>query len=154
MTNKPVSPYVEALGLEPHVEGGWHRELWKSSVQISPELLGEAYSGPRPAASSIYFLLHPDEFSEWHQVLSDELWLWHAGSPLSLRLGGDGDQPGEVTELVLGLDTAAGQQPQALVPAKVWQSAYPLGDEPVLVSCIVAPGFHYDDFRLIGKPKA
>ncbi|MNJ05364.1 hypothetical protein D3C73_1666340 [compost metagenome] len=52
---------------------------------------------------------------------------------------------------MLGLDIAAGQQPQALVPAGVWQAARPLGDEPVLVSCVVAPGFHYDDFRLIDK---
>jgi len=35
-----------------------------------------------------------------------------------------------------------------LVPARVWQTARPLGDEPTLVTCIVAPAFHFDDFRM------
>ncbi|MDT3429110.1 putative cupin superfamily sugar epimerase [Paenibacillus forsythiae] len=153
MAQKELSPFVELLGLERHVEGGWFKEIWKSSVQIPRDLLGEDYSGSRPAASTIYFLLHPGEISEWHTVLSDEHWLWHTGSPLVLSLGGNGDRPGDVQEIILGLDIAAGQQPQALVPAGVWQAARPLGDEPVLVSCVVAPGFHYDDFRLIDKPE-
>ncbi|WP_038596094.1 cupin domain-containing protein [Paenibacillus sabinae] len=151
VTQKELSPFVELLGLERHVEGGWFKEIWKSSVQIPQDLLGKDYSGPRPAASTIYFLLHPGEESQWHAVLSDEHWLWHAGSPLVLSLGGSGEQPGEVEEIILGLDIAAGQQPQAVVPAGAWQAARPLGNEPVLVSCVVAPGFHYDDFRLIGK---
>lgn len=66
-------------------------------------------------ATSIYFLLHPNEFSKWHRVYSDELWLWHAGSPLQLVLGGDGENPGERKEIVLGMDLEKGQVPQALV---------------------------------------
>jgi len=143
------SELVEKLGLQPHVEGGWYREIWKASFTIPHETLGGDYSGPRFAASSIYFVLHPDEQSAWHTVLSDELWLWHSGSPLLLTLGGDGDTPGEETEIIVGGDVAAGQHPQALVPARVWQKARPLGNEPVLVSCVVAPGFHYDDFKLV-----
>jgi predicted cupin superfamily sugar epimerase len=30
----------------------------------------------------------------------------------------------------------------------VWQSAEPAGDEPVLVSCVVSPGFDFADFTL------
>lgn len=151
MTNKKLSPLVEALQLSPHEEGGWYKELWKASFEIPQEILGQEYSGARYAASSIYFLLHGDEFSEWHTVLSDEVWLWHSGSPLVLTLGGDGDQPSDPQEIILGPDVLNGQTPQAVVPAKVWQTARPLGDEPVFVSCVVAPGFHYDDFRLIDK---
>ncbi|QAY67168.1 cupin domain-containing protein [Paenibacillus protaetiae] len=151
MTDKKVSPLVEALGLQPHVEGGWYKEIWKASFTIPHEVLGAPYSGSRPAASSIYFLLHPDEFSDWHTVLSDEVWLWHSGSPIMLTLGGTGDQPETRQEIVLGGDVLNGQQPQALVPRGEWQMARPLGNEPVLVSCIVSPGFHYDDFHLINR---
>lgn len=151
MTQKEISPLVEALGLQPHVEGGWYRRLWNSSFEIPQETLGGSYSGPRASASSIYFLLHPGETSEWHTVLSDEIWLWHSGSPIVLSFGTSGEQPEDITEVVLGIDVAAGQQPQVVVPAGVWQAARPLGDEPVLVSCIVSPEFQFDDFKLIEK---
>lgn len=149
--DKKVSPLVELLGLQPHVEGGWYRELWKANFTIPQEVLGAPYSGDRAAASSIYFLLHPDEFSDWHTVYSDELWMWHAGSPLKLYLGGTAENPDTRKEIILGTNIEQGQVPQALVPANEWQMAKPLGDEPVLVSCVVAPGFHYDDFKLIKR---
>lgn len=151
MTQKEISPLVELLGLQPHVEGGWYKRLWNSEFEIPQEVLGDSYSGPRHSASSIYFLLHADEISEWHTVLSDEIWLWHSGSPIVLSLGGSGDKPEDVKEVILGLDIAAGQQPQVVIPAGVWQAARPLGEEPVLVSCIVSPEFHFDDFKLIEK---
>ena len=66
------SPLVEVLGLEPHVEGGYYRELWRSEVLLPRTLLGDLYSGPRASASSIYFLLHPGERSVWHVVASAE----------------------------------------------------------------------------------
>ncbi|MNP75008.1 hypothetical protein D3C76_1719770 [compost metagenome] len=84
-------------------------------------------------------------------MLSDEIWLWHSGSPVVLSLGGDGSQPENVTEVVLGADVLAGQQPQVVIPSGVWQAARNLGDEPVLVSCIVSPEFSFDDFKLIEK---
>lgn len=151
MITQQLSPLVQALGLKQHREGGWYKELWKASFEIPQNVLGDAYSGPRFSATSIYFLLHPGEFSEWHTVLSDELWLWHSGSPLLLTLGGTAEQPTVKQEIILGPDVLKGQHAQALVPTHVWQSAKPLGDEPVFVSCVVAPGFHYDDFKLIGN---
>jgi uncharacterized protein len=137
------SPLAERLDLAPHPEGGWYRETWRSAVTFEPA----GYGGPRGAATAIYFLLNPGEQSAWHVVRSDELWFWHAGGPLTLRLGGSGPEPGGGQVVTLG--TAAGQQPQVLVPAGVWQGAEPAGAEPVLVSCVVAPGFDYADFRLL-----
>ena len=102
------------------------------------------YDGPRAAATAILFLLCPGERSAWHVVRSDEIWFWHSGGPLELRLGGDGDQPAEPGEVsVLGITN-----PQVRVPADVWQSAVPAGQEAVLVSCVVAPGFDFADFRM------
>jgi predicted cupin superfamily sugar epimerase len=135
-----ISELVKLLGLEPHVEGGWFRETWRTTGELVPP----GYPGPRTFATGIYFLLHPGEVSRPHRVRSDELWLWHRGGPLHLRI--------DDTEAVLGPSVERGQRPQLLVPGGTWQSAEPAGDEPVLVSCVVAPGFHYDDFTLEKPP--
>jgi predicted cupin superfamily sugar epimerase len=142
MTVRP--PLAEHLDLQPHPEGGWFRQTWQSAVSFEPA----GYPGPRSAATAIYFLLHPGEQSRWHVVRSDEMWFWHSGGPLSLRLGGSGADPGAETLVMLGAELSAGQQPQALVLGGVWQCAAPAGQSPVLVSCVVAPGFDFADFRL------
>jgi uncharacterized protein len=145
MVERP--PLAELLDLEPHPEGGWYRQTWRSAESFTPP----GYPGERSAATAIYFLLHPGEQSRWHVVRSDEIWLWHHGGPLELRLGGTRDEPAapsEQTVTVLGCDLDGGQRPQILVPGGTWQTATPPGDKPVLVSCIVAPGFDFADFRL------
>ncbi|WP_331735652.1 cupin domain-containing protein (plasmid) [Streptomyces sp. NBC_01166] len=145
------SPLVDLLGLQPHVEGGWYRETWATEGAATPD----GYPGGRAYATGIFFLLHPGESSAWHRVRSEELWLWHRGGSLRLCLGGPGERPGQTPEqLVLGALVEDGERPQILVPAGHWQSAEPLGDEPlgdepVLVSCVVAPGFAYEDFELL-----
>lgn len=141
--NRP--PLAEALDLEPHPEGGWFRETYRSSVRFEPP----GYGAERSAATAIYYLLGPGDQSSWHTVRSDELWLWHRGGALELLLGGDGGQPGEAPQRIfLGPEPGAGQAPQALVPAGTWQAARPAGAEEVLVTCVVAPGFDFADFRL------
>ncbi|MFY9889029.1 MAG: cupin domain-containing protein [Streptosporangiaceae bacterium] len=148
MTARP--PLAEQLDLQPHPEGGWFRETWRSPVCFQPA----GYPSARSAATAIYFLLQPGEESRWHVVRSAELWFWHSGGPLSLRLGGDGSEPAAGTAIVLGADLQAGHQPQAVVPGGTWQSAAPAGQDPVLVSCVVAPGFDFADFRLLGQDTA
>ncbi|MGI5288746.1 cupin domain-containing protein [Nonomuraea polychroma] len=139
VTGAPVAfverpPVAAALDLLPHPEGGWFRETWRSAVTFHPD----GYDGPRASATGIYFLLNPGEESVPHMVRSDEVWLWHRGGPLSLTIGD--------TTIMLGPQVEDGQVPQAIVPGGVWQSARPAGDEPVLVSCIVSPGFDFADF--------
>ncbi|MEU4606915.1 cupin domain-containing protein [Kribbella sp. NPDC023972] len=124
------------LGLEPHPEGGWYRETWRSEVEIAPE----GYDGTRASATAIYFLLAPGEESRSHRVRSAEVWLWHSGGPLTLEYGEEA--------VTLGPDVAAGERPQVVVPAGAWQAARPAGDQPVLVSCIVSPGFDFADFTM------
>jgi uncharacterized protein len=142
MTDRPQ--LAEQLDLQPHPEGGWFRETWRSPVTVNPP----GYGGARSAATAIYFLLCPGEQSAWHVVRSDELWLWHTGGPLILRLGGAAAEPGSGPVITLGADVSAGQRPQAVVPGGAWQCAEPAADTPVLVSCVVAPGFDFADFRL------
>ncbi|MQA24321.1 MAG: DUF952 domain-containing protein [Micromonosporaceae bacterium] len=142
-------PTAKALDLIPHPEGGWYRETWASPVRVSPP----GYEGERASATAILFLLRPGEESRWHRVRSDELWLWHSGGPLQLRLGGAGDMPVQERTAVLGGPAAqppqsAAESLQALVPANTWQAARPAGDDEVLVSCVVSPGFEFADFQM------
>jgi uncharacterized protein len=145
VTETPRPPLAELFNLHPHPEGGWFRETWRCPVEFQPP----GYDGPRAAATAIYFLLQPGERSRWHVVRSTELWLWHRGGPLTLWLGGAGERPSDQVEAsILGPDPAAGQQPQVVIPGGVWQAAAPVGDEAVLVSCVVAPGFDFADFHM------
>jgi predicted cupin superfamily sugar epimerase len=127
---------AELLEMDAHPEGGWYKETWRSEVSFSPE----GYDGPRASATAIYFLLAPGEESRSHRVRSAEIWLWHSGGPLTLQYDDE--------TVTLGPDVRAGERPQVVVPAGAWQAARPAGDQPVLVSCIVSPGFDFADFTL------
>ncbi|WP_316759431.1 cupin domain-containing protein [Streptomyces herbicida] len=146
MTSHHPPETARLLDMTAHPEGGWYKETWRSETIVHPE----NYPGSRPICTAIYFLLPPDEESRWHVVRSPELWLWHRGGPLHLRLGGTGEKPNEhPSTVILGPDIANGQHPQVLVPAGCWQAASPASDEEVLVSCVVSPGFQFEDFRLL-----
>jgi predicted cupin superfamily sugar epimerase len=132
---------AEALDLARHPEGGWYRRTWASDVRITlPD------GRVRPTATAILFLLPAGESSAWHTVRSDELWFAQHGS-VRLELGGAGDRPVPADAVVVGLDVAAGEVPQARVPAGVWQRTVPSRHD-ALVSCVVSPGFDFDDFAL------
>lgn len=131
-----VPDRARELALEPHPEGGWYRRTWTASDTLATP------GGIRPAATLILFLLPPGEASAWHVVTSDEIWLWHGPGSVTLQLGGTGGAPADGATRVL--DAAS---PQVRVPAGVWQRTLPAGAE-ALVSCVVSPGFSFDDFTL------
>jgi uncharacterized protein len=125
---------IRTLGLEPHPEGGWYVESHRPQGP-----------GGRPPGTAIYCLWRRGERSHWHRVLdADEVWHFYAGDPFRLRLWSEG---GPIDEHVLGNDVAAGQRPQVVVPAGVWQAGAPLG-EFTLGGCTVAPGFAWEQFEL------
>jgi predicted cupin superfamily sugar epimerase len=139
MTDAP--PLAVSLELAPHPEGGWYRQTWVSPQQVSlPD------GRVRPTATLIHFLLPAGESSTWHRVASDELWLAHLGT-VTLELGGDGATPAAATRVTVGVDLGSGEQAQALVPAGVWQRTL-VSDRDALVSCLVSPGFDFEDFEL------
>lgn len=145
-TGQSRPPLAEELDLAPHPEGGWYRETWRSDITFWPD----GYQGKRAAVTCIYFLLGPGEESRWHAVRSAEVWLWHQGGPLRIKLGGDGETPAlETQTVVLGPRVAAGESLQAVVPPGVWQTAQPATNQSVLVSCVVSPGFDFADFRTL-----
>lgn len=139
-----VPPWARELGLEPlEGEGGFFAGTWRSAHATKPA----GFPGQRAFASAIYFLLAAGQHSAWHRLRADELWFWHRGAPVTLRFGGTGEQPGAVTELLLGPDIESGARPQLHVPAGQWQSTAPVAED-TLISCVVSPGFEYEDFRL------
>ena len=83
----------------------------------------------RPAAAhatAIYYLLARGERSHWHRVDAAEVWHYYAGSALRLEMAASGHGP--IERITLGPDLAAGERPQAVVPAHAWQAAESLGD--------------------------
>ncbi|WP_458759309.1 cupin domain-containing protein [Afipia sp. TerB] len=124
---------IARLDLKPHPEGGHYRETFRDARIIDG----------RAASTAIYFLLARGERSHWHRIDAVEMWHYYAGAPLILRIA---DDKGERT-VRLGSDLAAGEQPQALVPAHAWQAAETSGDW-TLVGCTVAPGFEFSQFEL------
>lgn len=131
-----VSSLIRSLDLQPHPEGGWFRQTW-----AAPEAVTLPDGRVRPTATLIHFLLPAGESSAWHRVASDEVWLAHQGA-VTLELGGVGAAP--VLETTAVLDLGA---PQAVVAAHTWQRTVP-SYQDALVSCLVSPGFDFDDFEL------
>jgi predicted cupin superfamily sugar epimerase len=132
---------IELLDLEPHPEGGYFRESYRSEGSIAE--LGRSYS------TAIYYLLEGKACSKLHRIASDEMWHFYLGDPLVVA---EIDDRGAVRETVLGTDLKAGQSIQHMVPAKRWFGAYlPEGSEYALVGCTVAPGFDFADFEMGGR---
>ncbi len=134
-------PLAEELDLAPHPEGGWFRQTWASSVEVTL-----ADGRVRPTATLIWFMLPAGESSAWHRVSSDEIWLHHTGA-VTIELGGERDLPVAEARHVCGPEGS-----QVLVPAGHWQRTVP-SDDDALVSCLVSPGFDFDDFSLVGPPR-
>lgn len=138
----PTRPALaEQLDLAPHPEGGWFRRTWVSAVTVAlPD------GRVRPTATLIWFLLASGECSAWHRVASAETWLAHLGT-VDLELGGTAPRPTRAEVRRLGCDLAAGEQAQLVIPAGTWQRTLPAPGD-ALVSCLVSPGFDFDDFEL------
>jgi uncharacterized protein len=137
---------IDRLQLQPHPEGGFYRETWRSNLSLPQSILPAEYTGDRSAGTSILFLLPTDHFSRWHRVRSAELWFHQAGDPLELVMAETLD--GAKQTIYLGQDHAF----QAVVPPNHWQRATPVPGTAgyALVACVVVPGFDFADFELIG----
>jgi predicted cupin superfamily sugar epimerase len=112
------------LGLEQlPIEGGQFTQSWRSDT-----------------VSAIYYLLAAPEFSAVHRLDRTEIFTYHAGAPTRMLLL---FPDGSVRTAVLGVDLAAGQRPQVVVPPGTWQAAETLG-EWTLMGCVVVPPYTDD----------
>ncbi len=135
MPTLTAADVIGLLDLKPHPEGGHFRECFRDARTVE---------GARAASTAIYFLLARGERSHWHRVDAAEVWHHYAGAPLVLEIAARERAP--VERVQLGGDLAAGERPQAVVPARAWQAAESLGDW-TLVGCTVAPGFRFEGFE-------
>src|ERR1700722_703519 len=73
---------IRRFDLKPHPEGGYFRETYRSSSQVTRES-----SGPqRSASTAIYYLLSDGAHSAWHRIRSDEVWHFYAGDPIEVHV--------------------------------------------------------------------
>ncbi|MFO7873606.1 MAG: cupin domain-containing protein [Bacteroidales bacterium] len=140
MANR-IDELIQTLNLWTHPEGGYYSETYKNPEQCATA------RGKRCLSTSIYFLLTSENHSHFHQLKSDEVWLFHEGSPLTIHiLNEDGYKT-----LLLGPADGRSQQPQQLVRAgDIFGATVEADNSFTLVSCISSPGFDFEDFRLLG----
>jgi uncharacterized protein len=138
---------IATLDLRPHPEGGFYRQIFRSTVQVTP-MDGR---GSRAALTTIYFVLPEGSFSRWHQVASDEVWHLYEEGPLELLELSASDQ--SILRHRLGPVGSGTEVPVCTIGAGIWQAARPLG-EYAFVGCTVGPGFEWTDFRLLADDHA
>jgi predicted cupin superfamily sugar epimerase len=153
---------VQLLNMQPHPEGGYYAESFRSKQSIETEI------GTRCASTAIYFLLGHNDTSKFHKIKSDEVWHYYAGETLSIVELDNERKISKTTKL--GPNLLNGEVLQYVVPANTWFGSYlPEPHAPgegvhvnvnipapnpntssgyTLVGCTVAPGFEFQDFEM------
>ena len=126
---------IRSLNLQPHPEGGWYQEVFRSERTVQPA----DNRPPRRGLTTIDFLLERGQFSAWHRVQSDEVWHLLEGESLTLWLMAPSLGPAERVSL------SGSTRRRHVVPADWWQAAEPGGDF-AYVGATVGPGFDFADF--------
>ncbi len=130
---------IEKLGLQPHPEGGYFAETYRSAEMISTK------SGNRNLCTSIYFLLTSAHVSKFHRIKSDEHWYFHEGSSVSVHTL---SKKGHQIQKLGALDEKGNSTYQLVRANTIFGSSVDEENGYSLVSCSVAPGFDFQDFEL------
>ena len=143
MDQQNASYWINHLNLQPHPEGGFYKEVFRSQQQVNRA--GSA--ALLQACTSIYYLLEGNDYSGFHRIQSDEVWYFHKGVPLHIHVINTDGNP-EVWELS---DLPSGNL-SLVVPAGLWFAAeIPSKEGYTLVSCAVAPGFEFSEFEMADR---
>ena len=141
--------YITHLHLQPHPEGGYFKETYRSSENISAGEIPTRFSGLRSFSTAIYYLLERGDFSAFHRIKSDECWHFYAGQTLLIHVI---KEDGIYSCIQLGNDIEAGETFQFAVPAGAWFAVEPAAHcEFALAGCTVSPGFDFLDFEMADK---
>jgi len=141
-----ISRLIKQYNLQPHPEGGWYCQTYKSDEEIIADALPPGFSGKRVFSTAIYFLLEQGSFSAFHRIKSDECWHFYSGGSLLIYII---QQNGKLEIISLGKNFEEGQTFQYVVPANCWFASRPAsGSEYCLVGCTVSPGFEFADLEL------
>lgn len=138
---KTKEEWIEELNLEAHPEGGFYLRTEESNETITR--LGKT----RKLYTSIYFVLTEESPSHFHQLTADEIWYYHDGEPLTVHCIYEN---GTYEAVKVGKDTQKGERLHFNVPAgTIFGST--VEKDYSLVSCVVVPGFDFEDFKLFRK---
>ncbi|MCI5057813.1 MAG: cupin domain-containing protein, partial [Flavobacteriales bacterium] len=132
---------------EPHPEGGYYKQTYKSTQMIEAGSL-HGYEGARSCVTSIYFLITASNFSAFHRIKQDEVWNFYQGCAITLHVI---TAEGEYQNIKIGHNLDAGEIPQYVVKGGDWFASEVDSenrDDFALVGCTVAPGFEFKDFEL------
>jgi len=144
--SKRVKALIDRFQLEPHPEGGYFKETYRSEESIKKMALPDRFSGDRSYSTGIYFLLAGTNVSKFHKIQSDEMWHFYEGDSLTIH---EITPDGIYNKHLLGADIEQGEQFQLVIRAGSWFGASV--NDPntyALVGCTVAPGFDFSDFVL------
>jgi len=113
----PIEDVVARLGLSPHPEGGWYREIYRDQ-----------------ALSTIHYVMPARGLAPLHRVRERvELWHFLGGAPVELHTIVDDSH----TVVTVGPDSPVG-----VVPPGAWQATR-AGDGAAWCGCTVAPAFDF-----------
>jgi len=141
-----VQQLIRHYQMQPHPEGGYFLQTYRSSGSIPHAVLPEGFTGDRPFSTAIFFLLEQGNFSAFHRIRSDECWHFYEGHPLLVHIL---LQDGTLITVRLGSDIGNGELFQYVVPANCWFASEPApGSDYSLVGCTVSPGFDFTDFEM------
>ena len=144
MKNIDIFTLVNTFELEPHPEGGFYKETYRAKELY--DSLPKPFSGSRNYSTAIYFLIPEGKKSALHKILSDEVWHFYLGGPMTLY---QISPNGELEIVTLGNDIIKGQKLQHVVPAGYWFGGHTNTDsEYSFVGCTVSPGFDFRDFLM------
>lgn len=144
--NAEITKIINQLNLQPHPEGGYFKETYRSEGVINESNLGIEFPGKRNYTTAIYFLLTSDSFSAFHKIKQDEIWHFYKGSPIKLHII---SAKGNYKNVIIGNNLENGEIPQFVVNAKDWFAAEVIENNTYsLVGCTVSPGFDFNDFEL------
>lgn len=144
-----VDHYIKHLHLQPHPEGGFYKETYRSAGIITANALKGIFPGERNFSTAIFYLLQQGDFSVFHKIKSDECWHFYAGETLLIHIL---ENDGTYSCIRLGNNLADGDRFQFVVPANTWFASEPApGSSFSLAGCTVAPGFDFADFELADK---
>ncbi len=135
MLNTDPNTLRKLYQLEAHPEGGYYKRTYTSPFSCKD----------KPLASMIYYLLEGSDKSHFHRLQSDEIWLFHQGSPLMIHLL---HPQGNYTQITLG-EAEPGSPFQAILPAGTWFAAQTTNlNSYSFCSCVVNPEFQFEGFEL------
>jgi predicted cupin superfamily sugar epimerase len=143
MPQQSAADWISRLNLQPHPEGGYYKEVFRSEQYVNRA----GNDAQRHACTSIYYLLESKDYSGFHRIKSDEIWYFHKGEPLNIHvITADGEHR------LLELSDSSTGHLSLVVSAGLWFAAeIPSKEGYTLVSCAVAPGFEFTEFEMADK---